>query len=258
MTLARTALRLAAIEGLAPTGTKASDAWPTIARHRVFDSRLDMLDDLAADERAPVIVVYTDTDDGTSGDPSGGPPFKRFVDLVFEISVVAFAEQEGSPETFVPYFPVTDAQTEAALDLLEAGIAFALLKAPTGILFQRLVRGKVPTTSSAPQRSSEEAVRVAMRTVTWRCQIPDDCFDMAPAALASGNDRLPEPLRSVVAGLAATAYGQQIAAGLAAFAPRAPVRTPLSGVGLNHDIASPQGVTDGTIDVAATVTIPQT
>ena len=185
-------------------------------------------------------------------------PFKRFVDLTFEISVVAFAEQEDAPNTFVPYFPVTDAQTEAALDMLEAGISRALLKGSSGTLFRSLTKSKVPTTSSAPQRSSEEAVRIAMRTIVWRCQIPDDCFDETPSVLASGLDRLPEPLRSIAKALPVGSYGAEIAAGLAGVAPLAPIRTPLAKVALNHDVANPQGVTDETIDVAAEATISQT
>jgi len=82
MSLARTALRLATLEALRPTASIASDGpWPTIARKAVFDSRIDPLEDLKPGESQPVVCVYTDEDEGTSGQKAGGPPFKpRLID----------------------------------------------------------------------------------------------------------------------------------------------------------------------------------
>lgn len=256
MSLARTALRLSVVEALRPSVIATSADYPTSAQGRVFDSRMDAIDDVAADERAPTIVVFTDDDDANPAQPGGGDPFERFVDLVFELSVIAFGEDPAQPDTFVPVVPVTDAQCEAALDILELQVRFVLRVGPTGKLVRR-VFGSPRRITSSPARTSEEGYRLATRTMTVRMRIPDDCFDLSPTAIAEGTARLPDPLRTVIEALPAGSYGAAIGAGLGPFAPAAPVLPALERVGLNFDTANPAGVTDGTTDVAAVATPPQ-
>jgi hypothetical protein len=95
MGLYRTALRLATLEALRPSGLLASDGpWPTLAGKHVFDSCIDPIEDLPVERATPVIVVYTEKDDGRSGQYAGGPPFLQTVDLVFEISRIASIPRE--------------------------------------------------------------------------------------------------------------------------------------------------------------------
>lgn len=246
MSLSRTALRLATVEALSPTGVSPADL-PTIAGRRVYDSRMDPIDDLAKGQQAPVVVVYTEYDVATPGEPQGGPPFRRRVTLSIEISVVAMAESPENPATFEPMVPVTDGETEAALDLLEAGIRYSLLYGPTGRLFRKVTGSRIVSIESTPHRATEEAIRLALRAITLQVYVDDDCFD-----ILRGLSRLPEPLASVVAALPAGAYGKTIAEGLAAFAPKIIPPGPLSKVGLVVDAHG-----DGRTDVSASVDIPQ-
>jgi hypothetical protein len=190
----------------------------------VFDSKLDPLDDLKADEKRPTAIIYTEDDDGDPGQKAGGPPFKRTVDLVIELAVVALLPIDQ--DNFAAGVPWTDGELEAALDLFEAQIRFALFYGPTGRLWRQLTGSRVPDIHSLPHRSSEEATRLAMRTLRMKVTVPDDAYAAAPAADPSGNDRLPEPLKSVVAALIAGSYGATLAAGLAADAPVMPVAVP--------------------------------
>jgi hypothetical protein len=163
MSLARTALRLATMEALAPTVClNGAEPWPTLAGKHVFDSRLD---------------------------------------------------------------------------LLEAQIGFILFYHPTGKIWRDVTGRKVEDPRSVPHRSSEEGVRLARRTVTWKTELKiADCFDAAPFTAPTGLDRLPPPLRGVIEALAATAYGAKIGAGLALGAPVMPLAQPLGKIVPGLDI----------------------
>jgi hypothetical protein len=151
------------------------------------------------------------------------------------IGVVVTAAAGGADDYVVGY-PETDAELESDLDLLEAQIRFALFYGPTGKLWRQLTGSKIIDLSSLPHRTSEERTRLAQRTIRMKARIPDDKYDPAPAAEPSGNDRLPEPLKSVIAALAAGSYGSKLGAGLAAKAPLMPLAVPLQSVGI--DIAA--------------------
>ena len=169
MALYRTALRLATLEALRPTAVLGtSGPWPTLAANNVFDSRLDPIEDLTKDQHKAVVVVYTEMDEGYGAQHRGGPPFRRIVDLVFEISQVTSAPAEADPAIYVAGIPQTDAELEAELDRIETEIYFALLYAPSGSIWRRLTGRMVTDPRSAVHRTSEEGARLAWRTVTWK------------------------------------------------------------------------------------------
>ncbi len=145
MALYRTALRLATLESLRPTALlKTQGPWPTLAADRVFDSRLDPLLDLTKDQHKAVIVVYTDEDLGYGSQHRGGPPFRREVDLIFEISQIASAPSEADPSVYIAGIPQTDAELEAELDRIETEIYFALLFASNGATMNMARAGGTP------------------------------------------------------------------------------------------------------------------
>lgn len=256
MSFGRLALRLATIEALRPHASLISaGAWPTIAQHRVYDAMIDTIDDLAAETKAPVISVYTDEDQSVTH--QSGPPFERATDLILELSVVQLMEDPNDPAAYEPAIPVTDAETEASLDLLEASIKFALLYGPTGTIWRKLTGNRVAKVRSLPSRTGEEAIRLAQRTVTISVEIDDDCYDLAPSSVATGLDRLPQPLRDIAKALPDGSYGRRIADALALSAPTSAV--PLSSWGVNsgfdfHSPPDPQAPPD----VIVTADIPQT
>ncbi|MDQ2080480.1 hypothetical protein RA307_09835 [Xanthobacteraceae bacterium Astr-EGSB] len=258
MSLARAALRIATLEALRPTAAIVSDThpaggpWPTLAGARVYDSRIDPVDDLAASERRPVIVIYTDEDNSDPAQKAGGPPYKRIVDLVVELSVIALGlVGEGEEEAYVVGTAYTDAELEIELDLLEAQARFALHYGPTGAIWRKLTGRKVIDIHSLPHRTSEEGDRLALRTVRIKLVIPDDCYDPAPSGSEAGNDRLPEPLRGVIIALAATSYGAKLAQGIAPAVPAMPAAVSLDAVALRLDVADPQGQPGGAVEAVA-------
>lgn len=243
------------MEALRPTASIPGDGpWPTLAGKYVYDSRIDPINDLAVNERRPILVVFTEEDNRDPGQKRGGPPYKSIVDLCLELSIAARIDT-GNPDDYEAGIPQTDPELEASLDLLESQALFVLHYGPTGALWRKLTGRKVTDINSLPHRTSEEGVRLAERTVRLKMHIPDECFEAAPPAALTGLDRLPEPLKSIIAALADTAYGKTIGTGLAAEASTMPVATKLEEVGLSVDLASkdPDGVPDGTIDWNAEV-----
>lgn len=248
MSLSRTALRLATMEALRPTAALPNGPWPTLAEGRWFDSRIDPIEDLQPGESKTVGCVYTDNQEDYAGQKKGGPPFRQVIDLVFELSVVARAATD--PSVYDVGIPETDAELEASLDLLEAQIGFILFYHPLGKIWRDLTGRKVTDPRSVPHRSSEEGMRLAKRTVTWKVEVPEDCYAAAPAATPTGLDRLPEKLRTVIAALADTAYGAKIGVGLALGAPVMPVLPSLRKVVVALDLGK-----TGTAQVNAEVDI---
>ncbi len=246
MSLSRLALRLATIEALAPTALVlgGEGTWPTVAGKRVFDSRQPPIEDLNPQEAGPVVCVYTDDDDAKAGQSRGGPPFLTTIDLVFELSVPLAIANDADPNTFVLADPQTDPQLEAGLDFLGAQIAFGLLYAPAGKIWRDVCGQRVQNPRSTIHRTSEEGVRLARRTLTWRVEVNGDRFDPAPAAAPTGTMILPEPLRSVAAALPEGSYGTKIINGLIVepTAPVMPVAVPLNTVGLDTAAMPPGAV----------------
>jgi hypothetical protein len=258
MALYRTALRLAAIEGLRPAKLlNSSGPWPTLAQARVFDTRLDPIEDIAAAARKAVIVVYTEHDIGYASQRRGGVPFRREVDLVFEISQIAAAPSDADPNLYIAGVPETDAELEAEIDRIETEIAFALFYAPGGLIWRRLTgNGMVTDPRSAPHRTSEENLRLAMRTVTWKVQVPDDAFDPLPREEQKGLDRLPEPLKSVAYQLREAGWPETLIGGLAEGMPAMPLARPLKSIGLNVEIVPRGGTPTGTANMSSLIALP--
>jgi hypothetical protein len=226
VSLARTALRIAAVEALAPTGAAA---WPTIAEGRVFDSRLTPVD-WTGGERAPCIAVYTEHD---NRDPAQGygPPWKRTIELRVELMVLQAVKAEHG-DGYVIGSPLTDAETEADLDLLEEEALFALTMGPSGALLRRFFGNLVGDVQSVPERDAEDGVRLATRGLRLKYLVPETCprIEISGSPPAAGLDRLPEPLRSLSLALPAGSYGLGLATAIAARKPSTVEADPLARV----------------------------
>jgi hypothetical protein len=256
MGLYRTALRVATLEALRPTGLlNTQGPWPTLACDRVFDSRIDPIEDLTKEQHRAVIAVYTDGDIGYGSQHRGGPPFRRVVDLCFEISQIASAPSEADPAVYVTGVPQTDPELEAELDRIESEIALALFFAPSGAIWRKLTGSMVTDPRTTPHRDSEEGARLALRSLIWKVQVPDDRFEALPLTAPVGIDRLPEPLRSVAGQLLATSYGASLAAALGETMPTMPLAVPLTDVTLGGEIVRKGGTATGTPNVNGDVTL---
>jgi hypothetical protein len=252
MTLARTALRLISVAAL----TGATDARPTIAAERIYDSRVsDISPETFADDAKPVVIVLTDKDEGDAiSDQNGGPPFRRAVDLMFEIGMVVRLK-DG--EDFDIGYPDTDARLEASLDVLEFQIVRRLSFDLASIcaVFRSVARAW--KFDSHRQVTDESGVKVACRILTLTCEVGDDDVRVynAAGAIPTGIDVLPEPLRRVALALPAGSSGKAICdAIILALSP--PLQAPaFGGIDLTVDAADTTAEgddreIDATIDVA--------
>lgn len=251
MSFVREALSVAVLEALCPSAALAGTApFPTTAAERVYLERVGALDDLAAEEPFPVVVVYTERDESTPGD-GAGPPFRRGMDLVLDLSVLVRLGEGGEGEPSVVTVPATDRELYLALNVLEQQVRSALLSSAAGAHFRGLAQ-KIKSIISEPEREAEEGIKFAARRLTWSLQVPDDCFDAAPRTAPSGLARLPQPLRRIAEALMTTAYAADLAAALADASPVAPIATPFAGLSLAIDLHR-----DGATDIAATVDLTQ-
>jgi len=195
MTLVRTALRLAAVNAL--QGANATSG-PTIAKNRVYDSRISDFDPEAyPDDALPTVIILADQDEGEQlSKQNGGPPFDRHVDLVFELGMIQKVRDDNGTDLI---YPQTDAQLEAALDMLEFQIARRLGYDPdaSATLFRSFAR---PLKTDCHRQVMDDAgVKIACRLLTWTCKVNDDQVRIVNEknTLPYGFNVLPEPLRRV-------------------------------------------------------------
>ncbi|WP_315701295.1 MULTISPECIES: hypothetical protein [unclassified Bradyrhizobium] len=246
--LARTFFRLCALEALRPSPLLAAGGpWPTLAGPYVSDSRIDPFDDdLTSDERRALIAVYTEGTRLGKIAQAGPLLHKADVDLVFEISIVGNAAADGS--TPDPQFYVTDGQTEAMLDSLEAQIYEVLHFAPSGALFRQMGKGMAESWHSEPHRSGEEDVRLARRKVTALFRLKETYLDPAPATAPADLARLPATLQPIAQALDGSTYLADLVLSVARVATAMPTRVNLNTVGLT---ASPQPAVSASVQGTA-------
>ena len=250
MSFSRLALRLSTIEALRPTSAVTTKGpFPTIAGMQVLDSSITPIEDFRENQAQSIIGVYTEHDDGQAGQKRGGPPFLLTIDLVFEVSMVVKIAKDGDPGQFDVMMPETDAELEASLDLVEAQIKVVLLYGPSGEIWRSVSHRRIHNPRSVPHRTSEEGVRLAKRTMTWKIEVNDDHYDPAPAATPTGLAILPEPLRRLAEQMPKLSYALKILNGIAAepTAPVMPIAVPLETVTLSVSVANP---TTGALPVA--------
>lgn len=190
--LARTALRLSVVSAL-----NADPIISSMVQGRVYDSRMD---DLASQERVPVIIVYTEDETGDQfSRNNGGPPFNSAVDLILEISIRAL-QPSAEGETFDIELPFTDSEMEASLDLLEerAINAIAIADTPQSRVVREEVTRRVPKMRSSRfvmnGTGDKLATRLLSLTVELKDAEEDGPFDPQQQGLFG---TLPDPLRAV-------------------------------------------------------------
>lgn len=209
MSLARTALRLAVIEALAPFAQigAADPAWPTFAADRVLDSTIEIDDEASAQRRDPRVAVFVDEAKtealGTAQDVLTLGDGRERATLAFEIMVPAVVRHDD--QIWLAPAAGTDAMAEGFLDMIEEQIRQrindARLSKP---LCDVLVR--VDEVSSNPWRDADLDLRLSARRVEFACVIRQGGRWPAPAE--NGLDALPSPLREVAQGLPAGSYGR--------------------------------------------------
>lgn len=217
MSLARTALRLAVIEALAPHAHIGvpNVIWPTFAADRVLDSTLELDDEASAERRDPRIAVFVDEAKtealGSAQDVLFDGDGRERATLAFEIMVPAVVRQDD--RLWVVPAAGTDAMAEGFLDMVEEQIrqriADARLIAPLCLVLDR-----IDEVSSNPWRDADLDVRLSARRVEFACVIRQGGRWPAPAE--TGLAALPSPLREVARALPTGSYGRKVCDTIAA------------------------------------------
>lgn len=252
MTLARTALRLAAAQAV----KGVADARPTIAEGRVYDSRISPEQpDVFGDDARATVIVLTDGDEGDAlSEQNGGPPFHRQIDLIFDIGMVLQEKAEGDVDGYMIGYPDTDARLEASLDVLQTQIVrqLAASDAPLAMWFQRFVR--IWKQESHRQADDTAGVKLARRLVTLTCELNDDIYEIQVPGEdePTGLNALPEPLRTVALLMPVGSAGANTCAAIAAALGLTPF-TPdaFTGVDITADAGDPQGTADDQVIASA-------
>jgi len=188
MSLARTALRLAAIEAL-----NADPVIAALCEGRVYDSRME---DFDRKEPVPIIIVTTDDDQGEGVSGNGDAPFLRTVEINLEIAVRVVSRDDATNTVTIGSL-ATDRELEATLDLIEERAVEALTvgEGPAAALVRKVTR-TVPRLKSTRFVTDEVGEKLAIRLVTLTANLKGE--DRHAADIPTGPfARLPDPLRTV-------------------------------------------------------------
>lgn len=160
------------------------EPFPTFAGNRVFDSRLDPIENVEPDEGMPVVLVYTDHDRGEQlNRGTVGGQHRRDVNLIVEMAYGSFCQvpiDEDNPDkglTIIFDTPATDAGVEAMLDFLEAQVREAMWnpRAPLSLTNRPMVQA-TDGFESYRGHTAEGNNRLAARRLSYQVQMRDDCL----------------------------------------------------------------------------------
>lgn len=220
--LAAEAMRLAAIEALAPTASKASNTgWPTLAKHRVYDSAGILPEEVEAGAPyTPCLSLFTDDvrveRRGETAPSSIGSPTAVLI-VIAELAVAMTAD-DGQPIALP--LAAADAQAELTLGALTAQVRKRLVFSEPGSIFRTIV-GSVEEVRIDGFTVPQFDIRWMRKTMRLTCRIKDDKF--------IDDAGMPEPMRSLYQALPAGSYAKARLAELdTIFA--AETRTPLTGI----------------------------
>lgn len=221
MSLNRLALRLAAVEALAPTDAAE---FPTLAGDQVFDLGADIAGLEGGAEERIWIDVYTEDHQrepaGNARDLTGGQDEE--VMLALECCIAPGAPAGANAFQLM-------ARTMARLDHFEAQATRALEvnRRSGGLLAHVVIHFRKMQSSATVDTDLGRPIAVRRVELTCRVRVTGE-----PNFTATGLARLPSPLREVAMRLPVGSYGGAFAAEIAAdlFADPAPV--PLETLGL--------------------------
>lgn len=231
--LAAAALRLAVIEALCPTAAIASGTgFPTLAQHRVFDSRQILVDELdTAQAFTPAISVYAeDTRMVRRGDIATSVRGNAYCDLAIVVEMAELArDAEGQPIRLESDNLATDAVINGdplvrlTLEALTAQVRRRLLRDPSSWEVRKLLKA-VSNITVEPFALPQYSLRWARNVMTMSCEIGDDKF--------TDEGGLPEPAKTVLAALPDGSYAKTKLTELGDLF-LATERTPLAGFNLH-------------------------
>lgn len=164
MSLSRLTMRIAAARALRGA---------TLAEDRVFDSAIDPLDHAIAEDRRPLIVVYTD-DHSTELRGRAAESGPAECALILEVAIASRVLMPGGVGDVEIAIPHTDEGLELSLDIIEHQAVAALARGHSQ--WSRVWQGLVPRITqrqSVRAASTENGVRFAARQVRIACDLTE-------------------------------------------------------------------------------------
>ena len=221
--LARSALRLSAMEALCPTAAVVSGVgFPTLAQHRVFDSRQILVGELDADVAwTPCLSVYTED---TLVVRRGGISTSTIGDATTDLIVVAEIAERATDAggDYAEAVIEGDAKMRLTLEALGAQVRKVLTTSERGAGLRRVLKA-ITSIKIEPFALPEYGVRMLRDVLIFNCEIADDKY--------TDEAGLPEPLKRVAEDLPEGSYAKAKLAELGeAFL--STDRTPLAGFNL--------------------------
>jgi hypothetical protein len=207
--LAAEALRLAAVEALCPYASLQADGgYPTLARHRVIDSRAVAVEDLdRKKDYTPILALYTpDSGAKLRGELTDATDTEAdaTLDVIGELAV----SDKDTDGEFAAAMAETDPKARLVLAAMMAQARYVLCHSQKGYIFRRICKQVMRAefqTFAVPQLG----LRLQRITMRLHCELKDDDFDV-PAG------ELPEPMRTLYNALPDGSYAKAKLAELAA------------------------------------------
>lgn len=196
--LSAEAMRLAAVEALAPTSAiLAGGPFPTMAAEKVFDSQGIRFEDLADGvDFTPSIALYTDDSRVTrSGDGASSVTGFASATLTVVCELSVGITEEGDP--YADAMASNDPLARLTLGALCSQVRQTLVRGPTSEAFRRVVRS-VDEIRTDQFALPDMGLRWMRNTMRFSCSIADDEFTDAAG--------LPQPIRRLMDALPADSY----------------------------------------------------
>lgn len=239
--LAAEAVRLLTVELLRPTGIPEGGNFPTLAGHRVYDSRSATLTELDAErDYTPVLGVYTHESTVEAAGPASGFSDTEASVILYVVAELATSTSDGSGSSpFVDAMAGSDAEARLVLAALVGQVRRILQFSAAGAEWRVLVK-QVLQVEEKTHTIPEFGLRWQRVFSAYKLAVKDDDFDMSRPGL-------PEPLASIAAALPDGSYAKAKLAELAShFAAENPdqlrtVRGVVSGPG---EVSLPIGQDD--------------
>lgn len=162
----RLVCRLAAVAAL---NNFMSAPWPTLAGDKIFDSRIEPVEDFKEDVVFPVCVVYTDYDRDHWVHHTSVKA-DRLLTVTFELLIAQITDV--SEDGFTLGHPNTDSELETSLDIFEIQIERALrADNPAANCFRHLMNSYVNVISRRGA-TVEGGTKLAARQITLESKVP--------------------------------------------------------------------------------------
>lgn len=168
MSVLRLVLRHAAVNAV--SGFFSGVNSPTIAGNRVFDSKIEPVENIREDAAYPTVVIYTDYD-RNAFPHSGISHQERTLTITFELLMAVMTKTPDDVGKYTVRFPVTDAELESSLDVLEFETFQALRRQNSAADCFRSIAYGLDNMVSRRGATVEGGTKIAARQVTYEARV---------------------------------------------------------------------------------------